>query len=166
MEVRETGISGKFFRLVAEIPRNGITVATAGTSPAKDEAAEACSTAVAIRPAGGAAHASDVFRVSAGVTTLDFLNRKADYLETIAELREVLTDDGKALERSASSPDDFYEAVGNLEERSNAAFQSLRQASIDGDNLLVSIEQEELHLALKKGACRNPGIVEDGGEPF
>ena len=56
---------------------------------------------------------------------LTFLNRQADYLETIAQLRETLTDDGRSLEKSSLSPDDFIETVYKLEDRINEAFRRL-----------------------------------------
>jgi hypothetical protein len=142
LEVRESGISGERFRMVAEIPHSGVTVAAAQLPSTKDVAT------VSAHQPPQAASSQRVIRVAADATTTDFLNRKADYLNTIAELREALTDDGKAMERSPLTPDDFYEAVGNLEERSNVAFRSLG-ALIDGDELLVSIEQDELRLALR-----------------
>jgi hypothetical protein len=152
LEIRENGNSGERFRMVAVIPRKGVTVAEAQTSPAKDDTAEPArqpspSSEPTKQPLQTAS-SQHVIRVPADATTDDFLNRKAEYLETIAQLRETLTDDGKAMETSPLSPDDFYDAVGNLEERSNADFRSLGKL-IDGDKLLVSIEQDELHLALK-----------------
>jgi hypothetical protein len=142
-EVRESGITGNLFRLVAEIPRNGVTVA------AESAHQPSPTTEPTQQPPQAASH-QHVIRVSADATTADFLNRKADYLETIAELREALTDDAKAMERSPLSPDDFYEAVSNLEERSNGDFRSLGN-QIEKDNLLSELlEREELRPALKK----------------
>ena len=153
-EVRESGTSGERFRMVAEIPQKGVTVAAAGTSPADDltvePAHQASSTNEPAKEPPQAASNQHVIRVVADATTADFLNRKADYLDTVAQLREALTDDAKAMERSPLNPDDFYEAVGNLEERSNADFRSLGN-QIEKDNFLSDLlEREELRPALKK----------------
>ena len=152
LEVRESGTNGDFFRMVAEIPQKGVTVVAAQPPSAKDDAMEPARrpspTTEPTRQPPQSASSQHIIRVPAEATTADFLNRKADYLDTIAQLREALTDDETAIEKSASSPDDFYEAVGNLEEQNNKAFQSLG-AQIEGDELLVSIEQDDLRLALK-----------------
>jgi hypothetical protein len=149
--VRESSASGEYFRMVAEITRKGVTVAAARTSPAQDSAVEpARQQSPSVQPTKQppqSASSQPVIRMAADATTVDFLNRKADYLETIAQLREALADDEKTMDRSPLSPDEFYEAIATLEERSNAAFKSLG-ASIDGDKLLLSIETDELHLAL------------------
>ena len=102
--------------------------------------------------------------MSADATTADFLNRKADYLDTIVQLREALTEDEKVRERSSLSPDDFYDAVDKIEERGNTAFHSLGKL-IDSDNY-SSPSSRTTAPCVENGACRNPGIVEGGGNPF
>jgi len=148
LEVQENGTSGERFRMVAEIPQNGVTVAAARTFSAKDDTTEPASQPSPSVQPPQATDDKHAIRVPADATTIDFLNRKTDYLDTIAQLQQALTDDGKTTERSSLSPDGFYEAVGDLEERGNLAFRSLGE-EIDGDKLLVSIEQEELRLAMK-----------------
>ena len=83
-------------------------------------------------------------RLAADATTADFLNRKADYLDTIARLQEALSDEGDSLERQSLKPEDFYDSIGSVEERAEAAFKALAE-QIDDDKLLVSVEQEDLH---------------------
>ena len=82
-------------------------------------------------------------------TTADFLNRKADYLDTIVRLQEALSEEGDSLEGRSLEPEDFYDSIGSIEERTEAAFKALAR-QIDEDKLLLSVEQEELRPALKK----------------
>jgi len=54
-----------------------------------------------------------------------------------------------AVENPPARAEDFYGAIGNLEERADAAFKALA-AQINEDDLLFSAEQDELRPVLKK----------------
>ncbi len=91
----------------------------------------------------------------AGVTVdtsiADFLNRKADYGDTIFQLRETLADEGHALADQPLGADEFYRAIVSLEERADRAFRAL-DAQISGDLLLLAVEQRELRSGLNQAS--------------
>ena len=148
LEIRESGTSGNTFRLVAVVPRDGVSVG-AGTvrcprTAQDDERRQPTRRAAAVR-----ASSQHEIRLAADATTADFLSRKADYLDTIVRLQEALTEEGESLERQSLKPEDFYDSIGSIEERADAAFKAIA-GQIDDDNLLLSLEQEELRPLLKK----------------
>ena len=146
--IRESGTSGKFFRLVAVVPRDGVSV-TAGASPTAYVRHKGADTPN--RPAAiVSAPQQHEIRMTADATTADFLNRKADYLDTIVRLREAMSEEGESLERQSLKPEDFYDAIGSVEERAETAFKAIG-GQIDEDKLLLSAEQEELRPLLKTG---------------
>jgi hypothetical protein len=147
LEVRESGTDGGTFRLVAVVPRDGVSVTAKGTPTAQVQHVR---TETPTRPP---AEASTSIRheihLATDATTADFLNRKADYFDTIARLQEALSEEADSLERQPLKPEDFYDSIGSVEERTEAAFKAIT-GQIGGDKLLVSVEQEELLPALKK----------------
>ena len=68
-------------------------------------------------------------RLTADTTTADFLNRKADYLDTVARIKEAVAEERGSLDTKSFKPEDFYESIGSLEERAEAAFEASRRAS-------------------------------------
>ena len=64
-------------------------------------------------------------------------------------LQEALSEEGDSLERRSLKPDDFYDSIGSVEERAEAAFKAIDR-QVEEDKLLLSVEQEELRPALKK----------------
>lgn len=87
--------------------------------------------------------------LTADATTADFLNRKADYLDTIVRLKEAMSEEGDSLERESLNRDDFYDSIGSVEDRAEAAFKALAR-QVDDDRLLLSVEQEEIRPALNE----------------
>ena len=138
----------RFFRLVAVVPRNRVS----GTAREAPPLTAPRGTATPAQPF--AAQPSTARRheihLAADATAADFLNRKADYLDTIVQLQEAMSEEGQPLERQSLKPEDFYDSIGNIEERAEAAFKALAK-QIDDDNLLSELlEREELRPALKK----------------
>lgn len=156
LEVKEAAANGKTFRLVAVVPRSGVS-APRGTSasaerrkPAETENTARRGAAAASKPDAQASGRQPEIRLAADATTADFLNRKADYMDTIARLREALTEEGDALARRSLKPDDFYDSIGGIEDRAEAACKTLAR-QIEDDNLLSELgEREELRPALKQ----------------
>ena len=132
--------SGNTFRMVAVVPRDGVSVG-AGTSDSREP--HKTVGAPARPPAAASAPRQHEIRLAADATTADFLNRKADYLDTIVRLQEAMSEEGESLERQSLKPEDFYDSIGSIEERAEAAFKVIA-GQIDDDNLLLSLEQEEL----------------------
>jgi hypothetical protein len=153
LEVRESGTKGKSFRLVAVVPHDGVS-AEAGSSDARERH----------RTAGTAAHPpmepnkaaqteakprTHEIRLTADATIANFLDRKADYGETIAQLREAFCEEGNSLEKQSLKPDDFDDSIGSVEERAEAAFKAMAR-QVGKDDLLLPSEQKDLYPALKK----------------
>jgi hypothetical protein len=147
MNVRESDATDNMFRLVAIVPRDGVSTVKRDSTDSQGHRTAGVPALTALPQPEKALRGREI-RVTADATTADFLNRKADYLDTIARLREVFRDEGIALGNRSAGPEDFYDSVVGLEERAQAAFKALGK-QIDGDKLLVTIEQEELRLALK-----------------
>ena len=148
LEIQESGTNGKFFRLVVMVPRDGIVVTAKGaiTVEVQHKGADTPSRP----PVVASTSVRHEIRLTADATTADFLNRKADYLDTIMRLQEAMCEEGRSLEEQSLKPEDFYDSIGSVEERSEAAFKSLAK-QIDDDNLLSELlEREELRPALKK----------------
>ena len=147
LEIRESGTNDGSFRLVAVVPRNGVAVTVKGTPTAQVQHKGTDT------PAGPSVMDSTSrqheIRLVADATTADFLNRKADYLDTIARLQEALSEDGDSPESQSLKPADFYDSIVSVEERAEAAVNAIAK-QIDDDKLLVFLEQEELHQAMKK----------------
>jgi len=146
LEIRENGTSGNTFRLVAVVPRDGVSVGT-GTSDTREP--HATTGAAAGPPAVASTSRQHEIRLATDATTADFLNRKSDYLDTIVQLQEAMSEEGDSPERQSLKPEDFYDSIGSIEERADAAFRVIAR-QIDDDNLLLSLEQEELRPLLKK----------------
>jgi hypothetical protein len=152
LEVRETGIKGGSFRLVAVVPHDGVSAAAVSSLERRRDADNPSRPiAEPERPtkAEPARHHQEI-PLFADATTTDFFNRKADYGETIAQLREAFCEEGDSLERQSPKPEDFYDSIGSVEERAETAFKALAR-QVEDDKLLSEMgERDELRLALKK----------------
>ncbi len=154
MEIQDVSTDGEFFHLVVRIPRKGASLGTAATlpPPKRAQTAEVATPSSAPtsspQPPQAVAQRRDIGSL-ADTTSDDFLNRKVDYLDTIVRLREELCEDGNSLERKSLKPEDFYDSIGSVEERAEAAFKAI-SGQIDTDKLLLHLEQDELRPDLKK----------------
>lgn len=137
VQIQESGLSNGVYRLVLLVPQ--------AASLPKDDGREKT---VASKPMP-AERPKEKERASTSISASDFLNRKSDYLDTIARLQEQFCADGVAAEKQAAEQDGFYSAIGDLEERAEAAFKALA-AQINEDKLMLFIERDELRPALEK----------------
>ena len=149
LEVRESGTKGESFRLVALVPQEGVSTAWPRDKKRQDRGEPTPPSAKPVAPQGGTDAGRAEIRVTTGDTTADFLNRKSDYLDTIVRLREALSEEGESLASKSPKPDEFYDFIETVEERAEAAFKTLAR-QVGDDKLLLSVEREELHPALKK----------------
>ena len=153
LKIHEAAGNGEPYYLAAVVPRDGV-LAGANAADAKERPEPAGTPSVETaeskrEPATGMASRQHEIRLSADATAADFVNRKADYLDTIVQLREALSKEGNSVESQSSKAEDFYDSIGSIEERTEAAFKALA-GEINKDKLLLSVEQEELRPALKK----------------
>jgi hypothetical protein len=152
LEVRQIDTGGNTFRMVAVVPRDGVLAGTADSLVALQRHKTPDTTAhppVQPETLPQTAPRRHEIRLTADATTADFLNRKADYLDTVMRIQEAISEEGCSLESGSPKPDDFYDAIGNVEERAEAAFKALG-GQVEEDKLLLSLEQEELRPALRK----------------
>jgi hypothetical protein len=82
-------------------------------------------------------------------SSADFLNRKSDHLDTLAQLTETLCADVLSAEKQAVQQDAFYSAISDIEEWADSDFTALA-AQIDQDKLLLDYERNEIHPVLQK----------------
>ena len=155
LNVRESGTAGNAFRLIAVVPRDGVstvradTIASQGQKTA-DTASPPSPPADPTRPQTGTTSRRHEIRLTADATPADFLNRKADYLDTIVRLQEAISEEGESLERQSLKSEDFYNSIESVEERAEAAFKALAR-QIEEDKLLSELlEREELRPAVNK----------------
>jgi hypothetical protein len=153
LEIQESGTKGDRFWLVVRIARKGVSVGTAAKSPPPKHPRTADAASRSSPPASSPERPQSVpqrheIGSLADATVADFLNRKADYLDTIVRLRESLSEEGGSLERQSLKPEDFYDSIGSVEERAEAAFKAIG-GQIDEDKLLLRQERDELRPALK-----------------
>ncbi len=146
LEIRENGTSGTTFRMVAVVPRDGVSVG-AGASDTREPHKTIGDSSRP--PAVASTSRQHEIRLAADATTADFLNRKSDYLDTIVRLQEAMSEEGESPERQSLKSENFYDSIGSVEERADAAFKVIA-GQIDDDNLLLSVEREELRPLLKK----------------
>ena len=149
LEVRESGIKSGSFHLLAVVPHDGVSRET--SKPGKPHSTASSKTRPPVEPETlpQTASSQQEIHLTADAAVTDFLNRKSDYLDTIVRLQESLSEEGNSLARESLKPDDFYDSIGSVEERTEAAFKAIAR-QVDDDKLLLSVEQEELHPALKK----------------
>ncbi len=164
LNVRESDATGNTFRLVAVVPRDGVSGVNRDTTNSQGHQTAGVPPLTGLAQPEKALRGREI-RVTGDATTADFLNRKTDYLDTIVRLREVLSDEGNTLGKQFAEPEDFYDSIASLEERAEAAFKTLRK-QIDNDKLLLSVEQEEVRTRIEEDAGRSLGITEGNGCSF
>jgi hypothetical protein len=151
VQVQEIGLSGGMYRLVLLVPHlKAQTASTPKDSPARENVATPSPT----KPK----KEEPTLTFTAEPSASDFLNRRSDYLDTIAQLQEQFCADGVAAEKKATQQDDFYSAIGDLEERAEAAFKALT-AQIAEDKLLLSVERDELFPVLSQSRTKVLGSL-------
>ncbi len=157
MEVQDMTTANGSYRLVLLLPKENIAAIAVERpkppSPEKGGFNENQAPPAAAQRAGKTERPSgqkkERLYVDEDSSAAALLTRAADYLDTLAQLKEGVLEDLNAVQKKVLHQDDFYLAISELEERLDRLCRSM-EAEINADNLLLSTEQRELRQVMKK----------------
>ena len=146
LEVRESGTSGGSFRLVAVVPRDGVSAGAASTRMPRTAQEGRGIKPSASRGTRSPAARDPVWLPMPRPPTSS--TGRSDYLDTIVAAAGGDVRGRGSLEGRSLKPDDFYDSIGRSRNgRKPRSRRSIRQ--VDDDKLLLSSEKKELRLALE-----------------